>query len=112
VENRYWEAMEGFQKVKNAGYPFVSTGGCEFEKLLHYTPGIENKLFSHSYVKNHQNNIRDASYGGRTESSKSHFRVMLGKEVRYVDIISLYPYVCKYVQFLVGHSEVKSRLSP
>jgi len=35
-----------------------------------------------------------------------HYRVKQGEQIRYVDVISLYPYICKYGKFLVGHPEV------
>ena len=31
---------------------------------------------------------------------------MQGEEIRYVDVISLYPYICKYDKFPVGHPTV------
>ena len=70
------------------------------------TPGLENELCSHPYVKNAPINIRDALYGGRTEASKTYYRVEDGKQIRYVDVISLYPCICKYGKFPVGHAKV------
>ena len=98
--------MARLQKMKDAGHTVVSIWGCEFRKLLHNTPGLENELCSHSYVKNTPINIRDALYGGRTEASKTYYKVKDGEQFRYVDVISLYPYICKYGKFPVGHSEV------
>jgi hypothetical protein len=45
-------------------------------------------------------------YGVRTEATKTYYRVMQGEEIRYVDVISLYPYISKYGKFLVGHPKV------
>ena len=70
------------------------------------TPGLENELCSHPYVKNDPINIRGALYGGRTEDSKPYYRVKDGEEIRYLDVISLYPYICKYDKFPVGHPKV------
>jgi hypothetical protein len=70
------------------------------------TTGLQNELCSHPYVKNAPINIFDALYGGRTEASKTHYRVKEGEEIEYVDVISLYPYICKYGKFFVGHPEV------
>jgi hypothetical protein len=104
LENRY--TMARLQKIKDAGYTVVSIWGCEFRKLLRNTPGLKNELCSHPYVKNAPINIRDALYRDRTEASKTHYRVEEGKEILYVDVISLYPYICKYGIFRVGHPEV------
>jgi len=35
-----------------------------------------------------------------------HIRVKDGEEIRYVDVISLCPYMCKYGKFPVGHQKV------
>jgi hypothetical protein len=43
LENRYEETMARLQKIKDAGYTVVSIWGCEFRKLLHNTPGLENE---------------------------------------------------------------------
>ena len=98
--------MARLQKIKDAGYTVVSIWGGEFRKLLRNTPGLENELCSHPYVKNAPINIRDALYGGRTEASKTYYIVEDGEQIHYVDVISLYPYICKYGKFPVGHSEV------
>jgi len=42
-------------------------------------------------------NTRDALYGGRTKAIRLHYRVKVGEEtIQYVDIMSLYPWMCKY----------------
>jgi hypothetical protein len=51
LQNRYEETIARLQKIKNAGYNVVSVWGCEFEKLLRETPGLENELCSHPYVR-------------------------------------------------------------
>jgi len=81
-------------------------GGCEFIKLLRENPGLENELSSHPYFKNSPFNIRDALYGGRTEATKTYYRVKQGEQINYVDVISLYPYMCKHGKFRVGHPKV------
>ena len=81
------------------------SGGARLENLREH-PGLQNELSSHPYVKNSPINIRDALYGGRTEVTKTYCRVKQGEEIHYVDVISLYPYICKYGKFLVGHPKV------
>jgi len=60
----------GCKKSKTLVTLLFRSGG-EFRKLLRNTPGLENELCSHPYVKNAPINIRDALYGGRTEASKT-----------------------------------------
>ena len=47
--------------------------------------------------------IRDALYGGRTEAMRLHYKIREEDEsVQYCDM-SLYPYICKYFKFPIGH---------
>ncbi|XP_054257504.1 uncharacterized protein LOC128982573, partial [Macrosteles quadrilineatus] len=65
-----------------------------------------------SYLENHPvlNNVplipRDAFYGGRTGNTKTYHECESGEEIKYVDVCSLYPYVCKYGKYPVGHPTV------
>jgi hypothetical protein len=95
----------GYKRSEMQVRMFFHLGGVSLEKLLQ-NPGLENELSSHPYVKNSPINIRDTLYGGRTEATKTYYRVEQGEQVRYVEVISLYPYNCKYGRFLVGHPEV------
>ena len=69
-------------------------------------PGLENVLSSHPYFKNSPLNIRVALYGGRTDATKTYYRVKQAEKINYVDIISLYTYICKNGKFPVGHPKV------
>lgn len=68
--------------------------GCEFRKPLRNNPDLKNRPSSHTYVKNSPINIRDALYVGRTEAAQTYFGVKREEEILYVDIISVYPYIC------------------
>jgi len=70
---------------------------------LSENPGLENELCSHPYVKNSPINIRDALYGGRAEATKTYYRVKEREKIHYVEVMSLYPYICKYGKFPLGH---------
>jgi len=94
------------QKIRDAGYTVVSIWGCEFKKLLCDNPGLQNELCSHHYVKHFPINIRDSLFGDRSEATKTYYNVKEGEEIRFVDVISLYSYICKYGKFNVGHPKV------
>ena len=47
---------------------------------------------------------RVALYGGGTGAMRLHCNIHEGEEtIQYVDVMSLYPYVCKCGKFPVGH---------
>lgn len=49
---------------------------------------------------------RDAFYGGRTNVRKMYHKCSSDEFIQYIDVTSLYPYVCKYGKFPIGHPEV------
>ena len=47
---------------------------------------------------------RDALYGGRIEAMRLHYRIDEDVEtIQYCDVKSLYPFICKYFKFPIGH---------
>jgi hypothetical protein len=83
--------------IKLFQYGFVS-----IKKLISQNPSLEKEIISHPCLKNSPLNIRDALYGGRTEATKTYYKIRPGEKINYVDVISSYPYVCKYGKFPVG----------
>ena len=65
------------------------------------------ELKTHPLVQHSPLNTRDSLYGGRTEDTMLHYKIREGEEtIQYVDVMSLYPYICKYFKFPVGHSVI------
>ena len=55
-------------------------------------------------------NPREALYGGRTEATRLFHKVdWNGEVIRYLDFTSLYPYVNKYCEYVVGHPKIITR---
>ncbi|XP_071088813.1 uncharacterized protein [Haliotis cracherodii] len=48
-------------------------------------------------------NPRYAFYGGRTDATRLCYEVQEGETIKYIDICSLYPYICKTGAFPTGH---------
>jgi len=73
---------------------------CKFDEIMTRHPELKiNPVVGHSPL-----NSRDSLYGGRTEVMRLHYNVREGEEtVQYVEVMSLYMYVCKYFKFPVGH---------
>ena len=49
---------------------------------------------------------RAGFYGGRTNATKLYYKTAPGEKIGYVDVCSLYPFICKYGEFPVGHPEI------
>ena len=53
-------------------------------------------------LKNEPLDPRDSFYGGRVENTVK----FLKKDLKYYDVRSLYPYICKMGSYLIGHPTV------
>ena len=80
-------------------------GGASFENSSD-NPELKNELSSHTNEKHSPINIRDALYGGTTHATITYFGAKQGEEIHYVNVISLYPCICKYGKFHVRHPKV------
>jgi len=101
LAERYERTMMRIEQITRAGYQVEVVWECEFdEEILTRHPDLK----THPVVLHSPLNTRDALYGGRTEAMRLHYKIREGEEtVQYVDVMSLYPYVCKYFKFPLGH---------
>ena len=60
----------------------------------------KRKLLTHPIVQNGPLKTRDALHGGL------HYEIDDNETLEYCDVISLYPYICKYFKFPIGHPTV------
>lgn len=103
LSDRYEQTMLRIQTIKEAGYNVKMMWSCEFSNILKNDCKLANELANHPLVVQSPLNFRDAFYGGRTEALKLHYKCKNGEKIRYVDVISLYPWVCKNGKFPIGH---------
>ena len=70
--------------------------------------GKETRFLTHPIVRHSPLHIRDALYGGRNEALHQHYKIAENEEetIRYCDVMSLYPYICKYFKFPIRHPAV------
>jgi hypothetical protein len=100
LTQRYEQTFARIEQITRAGYQVEIKRECEFDEgILARHP----ELKAHPLVQQCPLNTRDALSGGRTEAMRLHYRVQKGGQIRYCEVMSLYPYVCKYSKFPVGH---------
>jgi hypothetical protein len=98
--------MARLTKITEAGYQVEVQWECEFDKdILPAHPELE----AHPIVLHEPLNTRDAQYGGRTEAKRFHYKAAEGETIQYVDVLSLYPYICKYFKLPIGHPVILAR---
>ena len=94
------QTMARLQQITRAGYEVKVQWECEFDDAGIETP----ELLAHPALCQGPLCTRDALYGGRTYTMRLHYKAREGKNNHYVDVIILYPYICKYLKFPLGHS--------
>jgi hypothetical protein len=101
LSNRYEQTMTRLTQITRAGDEVEVQWECDFDRdILAKHP----ELKAHPIVQHTPLKTRDALYGGRTAAMRLHYKIREGEEtIQYVDVNSLYPYVCKYFKFPVGH---------
>ena len=73
---------------------------CEFDNVILTD---HHELKTHPIVQHSPLNTRDALYGDRTEAMRLHYKIGNGETIQYVDVMSLYQFVCKYFKLSIGH---------
>jgi G:T-mismatch repair DNA endonuclease (very short patch repair protein) len=100
LSQRYEQTLARIEQIARSVYQVEIKWECEFDEgILARHP----ELKTHPLEQQTPLNTRDAQYGSRTVAIRLHYRVREGEQIRYCDVMSLYPYVCKYSKFPVGH---------
>ena len=103
---RYETTTAKSERLRGLGYTVVEKWECEFKKEIQDNPELrlfikQSPLFTLLPLI-----PRDAFYGGRTGNTRTYYEVQPGEKIKYVDVCSLYPWVCKYGKFPIGHPKV------
>jgi G:T-mismatch repair DNA endonuclease (very short patch repair protein) len=93
----YERTMARIERIACAGYNVKIPWECKFDETAH------TELLIHPIVRHSPLKTRDALYGGRTGAMRFHCKIGENETIEYCDVISLYPYICKYFKFPIGH---------
>ena len=99
---KYERKKARLEQITRAGYQVKVQFECLFDDAGIATP----EMLAHPTVCKSSLCTRDALYGGRTEAMRLHYKAREGETIQYVDVMSLYPHVCKNGKFPVGHPVV------
>lgn len=106
LNSKFEDTKTKTKRLKHLGYEVIEMWECEFRNMLRNNRKMDNDLENHPMLNYVPLNPRDAFYGGRTEGIKLYYKTKENEKIKYVDICSLYPWVCKYGKFPIGHPEV------
>ena len=98
---RYERTMNRIEQIVRAGYTVKIQWECEFDesKIVEEKP----ELLTHPIVQHSPLKRRDSLYGVRIEGMHLHCKIAVKETIEYCDVISLYPYICKYLKFPKDH---------
>ncbi|KAJ8962384.1 hypothetical protein NQ318_018368 [Aromia moschata] len=86
------------ERLRDFGYTITEIWECEFRKMLKDNGELKTFLENHAFPPNPLN-PRDCFYGGRTGNTVEYYKCKAGGKIKYVDVCSLYPWVCKRGKF-------------
>jgi hypothetical protein len=104
LTRRYERTMSRLEQIMQAGYKVVTQWECEWDRAK-FTDQ-KRELLTHPTVSCSPLRTRDALYSGRTEGMCLHRVARDDETIKYVDVMSLYPYICKYYKIPVDHPKV------
>jgi hypothetical protein len=90
--------------LRTKGHTVIEKWECAFRGDMKENPELQ--AFYDSYRVHENIQPRDAFFGGRTNATRLFFESNDTEAIKYVDFTSLYPWVCKYAKFPVGHPTI------
>ena len=98
------------EELQKAGYQVVELWECDYDKRCKEDPDFRS-LVDSEFTNLDPLRPRDALFGGRTNSTKLYQEIdeSSNEEIKYIDVCSLYPTICKYGQFPLGHPTIYSQ---
>ena len=110
MKQLYKQTNEHKQLFEDSGYRVVEMWECDYDQK--YKDDEEFRNFVDTQFTNLDPlQPRDALFGGRTNSTKLYHEIdeSTQDELKYIDVCSLYPFVCKYGHFPLGHPTILSQ---
>lgn len=104
LNTRYESTITKIERLRFFGYDVIEMKECDFRKNI--TPEMQLYIDNQPLLSSMPLNPRDAFYGGRTGNCVTYYKAKPGEKIRYLDVCSLYPWVCKYGKFPVAHPKV------
>ncbi|KAG5880700.1 hypothetical protein JTB14_024272 [Gonioctena quinquepunctata] len=106
LSSRYERTIFKTNHLRSLGYEVVEKWECDFRKELQSNQEIVSYTENHPMISYTPLDPRQAFMGGRTGNTKSYYKVKSGEKIKYVDVCSLYPWVCKYGKYPIGHPKI------
>lgn len=101
---RYTNTLLKMNHLRELGYQVIEMWGCEFRELSLLNSSVRD-IIKQIHIEVPLE-IRDSFFGGRTEMFRKYAKSNGQKIIKFADVCSLYPFICKYGVFPVGHPAI------
>lgn len=99
VHEVYEATQKKAEMLRRAGYTVKEKWECEFKEEKKTNPQLQTFLKELELVSPLE--PRNTFYGGRTGAASLYAKAEPGEDIKYVDVISLYPFVNTYKEYPV-----------
>lgn len=106
LNTRYESTTIKIERLQACGHKVIVQWECDFRKELELNKKMKEELDTDSVLNTLPLNPRDSFFGGRTGNTRTYYKCKEGEKIKYIDVCSLYPYICKYGKFPLKHPEV------
>ncbi|XP_043285730.1 uncharacterized protein [Venturia canescens] len=106
MDQRYERTVTISARIKEQGFLLTEIWECEYDAMLKNNDEMAEFVKNHPMVISEPLEPREAFFGGRTENFVNMYEVKESEKIKYVDVCSLYPWVCKTGKFPIGHPKV------
>ena len=103
MDDLYQRTLNHSERLRRR-YTVIEMWECEFKKSIKENPNLEEMYAS--FIPFEPLSPRSAFFGGRVNAIHLFCEPKPSEQIRYVDFTSLYPYICKYGLFPVGHPKL------
>lgn len=105
LNTRYESTVAKRERLSQFNYEVIEKWECVFKTELNEEK-VRTFTENHPLITACPLNPRDSFYGGRTGNTYEYYICQSNEKIKYVDICSLYPWVCKYGKFPLRHPTV------
>ena len=102
LQDKYENTLRISKKITDAGYNLIEVWECQIDKEIERNEAMRNFMSSNELLATTPLDPRESFYGGRVENTVKYLK----KDMKYYDVRSLYPYICKTGEFPIGHPKI------
>ena len=106
MDDRYERTCKISKKIRSCNYYLIEKWECEYEKECLENESVRQFVQDAKLKMQEPLNPRNAFFGGRTGNTAKVYDVQDNQKIKYIDVCSLYPYICKRGKYPVGHPKV------